>query len=253
MVILNYSYHRIPENISYDAGFKRIKRIFKLKITWLLLMFKINTKMSGYPAYYQRTSHFSQNIGIQEDKIEKGWVVYSDEGTSGRVAFEDRKNGKRLLEDVRQGKISHVYTLRLDRLGRSTQNLIETISKISFEYKTPITCLNEGVTTLDSDGNPTATSTLLVNILSSLSEFFYQTNREKLLEGVNRAKILGKYKGRKPNSTEPIDKFINKPKVKKIKEMLELGVGIRKISRLLECSTAYVYKVKRVCLENQPQ
>jgi DNA invertase Pin-like site-specific DNA recombinase len=81
-------------------------------------------------ANYIRTSHYLQNIATQVDKIETGWKVYEDKGISGRLAFEDRPAGKRLLDDVRKGKIKEVKVLRIDRLGRSVQNILETINTI---------------------------------------------------------------------------------------------------------------------------
>jgi DNA invertase Pin-like site-specific DNA recombinase len=92
-------------------------------------------------------------------------------------------------------------------------------------------------------------SNLLINLLSSLSEFQYHQTREKTLDGIERGKLEGKYKGRKVGSVETDEKFLSKPKVKKIKEMLELNVGVRKISRIVECSPNYVYKVKERVLE----
>ena len=56
--------------------------------------------------------------------------------------------------------------------------------------------------------------------------------------------LTGKYKGRKSGSTEPVEKFLSKPKVKKVKMMLEQGMGIRTISSIVDCSTNFVYKVK---------
>lgn len=203
----------------------------------------------GITAYYMRTSHYLQNIGTQVDKIEEGWVVYEDKGISGRIAFQDRPAGKKLLDDILKGKISSVIVLRLDRLGRSTHNMLEIISDISLKHKVPITSLNEGITTLDSNGNQTPMTGLLINILSSLSEFFYHQNREKTMSGIERAKVLGKYKGRQLGSTETFDEFSTKPKVKKVMEMLEMNIGIRKISRIVECSPNFVYKVKdRLCI-----
>lgn len=193
--------------------------------------------------YYIRTSHFLQSIGNQVDKVEPHYKVYKDEGVSGRISFQDRPSGRRLLEDIKNGKISRVICLRVDRLGRSTQNILETISYIH-SYKVPITSINEGITTLDENGNQTPMTGLMINLLSSLSEFFYLQSRERTMDGVQRGKIEGKYKGRQVGSVESVDKFMSKPKVKKIKELLELNVGIRKISRIVECSTQYVYKVK---------
>lgn len=190
-----------------------------------------------------RTSHYLQNIITQVDKIEDGWKVYKDEGVSGRISFIDRPSGKKLLQDVEGGKLSEVVVLRIDRLGRNTTDILNTI-KLIHQYKVPIRSLNEGITTLDEHGKETPMSNLLLNLLSSLSEFFYHTNREKILNGVLRGKLDGKYKGRQVGSVESVDKFKNKPKVKKIRELLGSGLGVRSISRIVECSPNYIYKVK---------
>lgn len=191
-----------------------------------------------------RTSHYLQNIGTQVDKVEEGWRVYKDEGISGRVSFQDRPSGKKLLNDIQHGRISEVVVLRIDRLGRNTTDILNTIN-IIHQYGVPITSKNEGLTTL-INGKESPMSNLLINILSSLSEFQYHQTREKTLEGIERGKLEGKYKGRKVGSTESQEKFLSKPKVRKIKEMLELNVGVRKISRIVECSPNYVYKVQGV-------
>ena len=197
----------------------------------------------GHIGYYMRTSHYLQNIATQVDRVEDGWKVYKDEGVSGRVSFIDRPSGKKLMEDIRKGKISSLNVLRLDRLGRNTTDILNTIQEIH-RYNVPITSKNEGITTLDENGNQTPMTGLLINILSGLSEFQYHQTREKTLAGVQRGKLDGKYKGRKIGSIETMDKFKSKPKVKKIKEMLKDKIGIRKICRIVECSPNTVYRVK---------
>ena len=193
-----------------------------------------------------RTSHYLQNIATQVDKIEAGWKVYEDKGVTGRLAFEDRPAGKRLLDDVKKGVLTEVKVLRIDRLGRSVQNILDTIS-IIHSCNIPIVSINEGVTTLDANGKQTPVTGLLVNVLSSLSEFFYHQHREKVLSGIERAKLIeSKYVGRKFGSTEKLTTYKNKPKVKKIKELLIQGVGVRAICRTLECSPNSVYKVQDV-------
>ncbi len=195
--------------------------------------------------YYLRTSHYLQNIATQIDRIEEGWKVYEDNGVTGRIPFKDRKSAKRLLEDIKDGKIREVKVLRIDRLGRSVQDIIETINTIH-SYGVPITSISEGITTLDENGNQTPTTGLLINVLSSLSEFFYHQNREKTLLGVELAKKQGKYRGRKPNSTEDVNNYLNKPKVKKMRELIKQGNSVRSITRVLNCSSNSVYKLKKV-------
>ena len=199
--------------------------------------------------YYMRTSHYLQNVATQIDKIEDGWKVYKDEGISGLVPFKERKSASKLLDDISNGKISEVRTLRIDRLGRSVTDIIDTINLIH-SYGVPITSISEGITTLDDKGNQTPTTGLLINVLSSLSEFFYHQNREKILSGIELAKRQGKYTGRKPNSTEDLDTYLNKPKVKKMTEMLKQGNSVRSIIRVVEVSPNSVYKLKKI-LEEQ--
>lgn len=208
----------------------------------LLLIDPKTVTIMGSIAYYMRTSHYLQNIGTQVDKIEENWKVYSDEGVSGRTSFHERPGGKKLLEDIQKGKISEVVVLRIDRLGRDTTDILNTI-KMIHQYKVPITSKNEGITTL-IDGKESPMSNLLINILSSLSEFQYHQTREKTLDGILRGKLEGKYKGRQIGSLESLDKFVSKSKVKKVRELLEMNVGVRKIGRIVECSPNFIYKVK---------
>jgi DNA invertase Pin-like site-specific DNA recombinase len=197
-------------------------------------------------AYYMRTSHYLQSIGTQEDKIEPGWRIYKDEGVSGRIDFQNRPSGKKLIQDIKDGKISVVKTMRLERMGRGVQDLITTINLIH-SYGVPIQFISEGITTLDENGKQTPTTGLLVNVLSSLSEFFYHQNREKTLIGIELAKQNPeKYRGRLPGSKEDINKYMNKPKTKKMLEMLKQGNSIRSIVRILECSPNSVYKLKKM-------
>ena len=200
--------------------------------------------MDGQIGYYLRTSHYLQNIGTQVDRIEDGWKVYKDEGISGRISFQDRPSGKNLLMDIQRGKIGQVVVLRIDRLGRNTTDILNTI-KLIHGYKVPIRSISEGITTLDESGKETPMSNLLINLLSSLSEFQYHQTREKTLDGIQRGKLEGKYKGRMTGSVEPIDKFLSKPKVRKIKVMLESGMSIRKISSIVECSPNTIIKLKK--------
>lgn len=195
-----------------------------------------------------RTSHYLQNIGTQIDKIEDGWKVYEDKGVSGRIPFLERPSGKRLIDDIANNKINQVIVLRIDRLGRDLNDILSTIKTIH-SYNVPITSQNEGITTL-IDGKESVMSNLLINILSSISEFQYHQTREKTLAGIQRGKLDGKYKGRKVGSTESIETFLSKPKVQKIRTLLKEDIGVRKISRIVECSPNYIYKVKNAMATN---
>lgn len=200
------------------------------------------TQRNPQIGYYLRTSHYLQNIGRQEEKIENGWLVYKDEGVSGRIAFEDRPMGKKLLNDVKNGLVSEVKVDTLDRLGRNTENILKTI-RYMHDHKVGINIKKEGITTL-IDGKENYVTTLLYSILSSLSQAELMRLKERTLEGIERGKRLQVYKGRKKGAVELEETFTRKPKVRKIKVMLEEGVSVRKICNVLDCSPNYVSKVK---------
>ena len=193
-------------------------------------------------AYYLRTSHFLQNIGRQEDKVEDGWLVYKDEGVSGRVAFEDRPAGKKLLKDVKSGQIKELRVDTLDRLGRSTENILATITAMH-EHKVSINIKKEGLVTL-VDGKENYVTKLLLSVLSSIAEMEYMRMKERTLEGIERGKRLNVYKGRKPGAVQTYDKWIQNPKVKKIKLMLDQGLSVRNIIQVLDCSPNFISKVR---------
>jgi DNA invertase Pin-like site-specific DNA recombinase len=193
-------------------------------------------------AYYLRTSHYLQNINRQEEKIQPGWLVYKDEGVSGAVAFEDRPQGRKLMSDVKKGLIKELRVDTLDRLGRNTQNVLQTIS-FMHEHKVGIHIKKEGIVTL-VDGKENYVTSLLTTILLAVSQMELMRIRERSLEGIALGKRRGVYKGRKPGAVTPLEKLMQKPKVRKIKLMLEEGIAVRKICEVVECSPNYISKIK---------
>jgi DNA invertase Pin-like site-specific DNA recombinase len=194
-------------------------------------------------AYYIRTSHYLQNVAIQKDIIQDHWKVFKDEDVSGTVPFNDRPMGKKLLREIKEGLIDEVIVLRLDRLGRNTEDMLKTIKEFH-KYGVGVTSKNEGFSTM-IDGKESPFTSFIIKMLSSLSEFEFNTIKEKTLEGIERAKLRGVYKGRKTGAVESYSIFMRKPKVKKILTMLNHNLSIRQICEVVECSPNTVMKVMR--------
>src|SRR5215216_404724 len=51
--------------------------------------------------------------------------IYADDGVSGTIPLHERPEGRRLLEDAKEGKVQIVLVYRLDRLGRSLLVTVE--------------------------------------------------------------------------------------------------------------------------------
>lgn len=193
-------------------------------------------------AYYMRTSTYLQNTERQEEKIEDGWKLYNEKGVSGRIPFEERPMGKKLIADVELGLIEEVKVIHLDRLGRNTEDVLSTIRRVH-EHGVGIHIIKQGIHTL-VDGKENFTTKLLVTILTSISEMEYNLHRERIMEGIRIAQQNGKYKGRIKGSTESLEVWANKPNVQKVKTLLEKGVPVRKIREIMGVSYNFCYKVK---------
>ena len=77
-------------------------------------------------AIYARVSTEDQSVEQQLDRLRKaapGAMEYVDAGWSGKAA--DRPSFKRMREEVAAKRIDTVYTVKLDRLGRSVANILD--------------------------------------------------------------------------------------------------------------------------------
>src|SRR3984957_7955209 len=56
--------------------------------------------------------------------------TYSDDGVSGTVPVELRPLGRRLLEDAQLHKFDQLLIFKLDRLGRDTRLILNTVAEL---------------------------------------------------------------------------------------------------------------------------
>jgi len=73
----------------------------------------------------------------------------------------------------------------------------------------------------------------------------FTKHRELQRIGIERAKLEGKFQGRKVNSVEPVEKYLEKEKTKGIINLYMIGTSVREIQRTLKCSSNSVYKAIR--------
>ncbi len=200
-------------------------------------------------AVYIRTSSRNQQeisqYSLLPKNLDQDYTYYEDLSTSGTVKFLQRENAQRLYRDAKRGLISHIYVARLDRVSRRASDLIETVNAFS-DLGIPITSTQEQFTTLDENGKMTFAASLLLHVLSTFSSITYDEIRTKCALGIQKAKEAGKYKGRQKDSIESPEKYLSKPKPKKIADLLKSGASVRSICRVVEVSPSSIYKVKQM-------
>lgn len=196
--------------------------------------------------HYIRVSTLQQNSDRQKEGILMGAFKYEDK-CSGGVAFRDREEGSKLYKEVEEGLISEVHVHSIDRLGRDTVDILDTI-KFFTSYGVNLISKKEGLRTLNNDNSENITAKLIVGIMSTLAEFERQQIKERQAEGIAKAKEKGVYKnrtksgGRKGLSDED---YIKKYRKTVIKE-LQNGNSVRRTAIYCNVSTATVHKVKTI-------
>jgi site-specific DNA recombinase len=57
-----------------------------------------------------------------------GW--YQDDGVSGTISLHERPEGRRMLEDAKEGNFQTVLVYRLDRFGRSLLGIVNAHDRL---------------------------------------------------------------------------------------------------------------------------
>ena len=142
---------------------------------------------------YARVSTQDQNLSAQLDALKKaGAKTIFKEKISGVRA--DRPQLAKLMASLRKGDV--VLVTKLDRLGRSTRELLDLIHRI-----------DKSGAAFRSLGDPlfntsTSQGRLLVTMLAAIAEFERELIRERTGEGRKRAIANGVQFGRKPKLSD---------------------------------------------------
>lgn len=201
---------------------------------------------------YTRVSTDEQNDQRQKTDAEKYDKIYSEK-VSGAIAFADRKEGRKLLNDIKKGIIKTITVKELDRLGRLAKDIQDTVyffrkNNIQLHVENLGMSLfleNNGV--LEHNG----IFQTIVDLLANLAEMERKRIKERQAQGIAIAKANGKYKnnGRKLGEVESKADFLKRHK--QIVEGLSLKLSVRQIARMCSASPTTVQKVKKI-LANEP-
>jgi putative DNA-invertase from lambdoid prophage Rac len=146
---------------------------------------------------YLRVSTSDQTVENQRQAIKAaGWTVskeFADEAISGTTEAASRAGWEACLKYLREGDALVVYAL--DRLGRSTIDVLLTIKGIS-DRGVRLVILKQGFDTETPAGK------LALTMFAAFAEFEHGIRKERQREGIARARGEGKYRGRKPKLAE---------------------------------------------------
>ena len=148
---------------------------------------------------YIRVSSDDQNTARQQKDL-KAWATKTGstntktiiEKISGSVAAKDR----RLNEVFLMQGIKRVVVQDIDRLGRDTIDILQTIKSFTAaNINLTVTAL--GMDTLLPNGKENHSFKIVLSVMATLSELERTKIKERQKQRIAIAKAEGKYKGRK--------------------------------------------------------
>ena len=182
--------------------------------------------MSQKSAGYVRTSTRHQNLDLQLAALRAAGVadqdIYREQVSSAR---DDRPMLAQCLAALEPGDTLVIW--RLDRLGRSTRHLLETVESlhargVGFES------LHDRVDTTSATGR------LVFHVLAALSQFERDLTTERINAGLDETRARGQRLGR-PVSMTPA-------KRRAVADMLARGESRAEIARAIGVSRATLYR-----------
>jgi len=173
---------------------------------------------------YARVSTAEQNLDLQIDALTaSGCDRLFTEKMSGTK--QDRPQLRALLDYARPGDTVAVW--RLDRLGRSTRNLIDTVLDLQ-RRGINFRSLTEGFDTTTAGG------TFIFHIFASLAQLERDLISQRTKAGLDAARVRGRVGGR-PSALHP-------EQIQAIHQLHATGTPVAGIARTVGTSRATVYR-----------
>ena len=174
---------------------------------------------------YARTSTADQVAGFEVQLRELKAIgcekIFQEQVSSIAI----RAQLQAAIEFVREGDV--LVVTKIDRLARSVSNFLSIIEALE-QKKVAIRILNLGMDT------QTPTRKLMLTVLGGIAQFEREIMLERQREGVAKAKMAGKYKGRKP---------IRSDRRQEVIRLASTGVSKASIAKQLKIGEATVYRL----------
>ena len=195
--------------------------------------------------FYGRVSSVEQNTERQLQNLSGFDYVLTDK-CSGVIPLFERPQGSQIRKFIDNGELNHLEIHSIDRLGRCLMSTLEVWNELT-QKNIVVVCRNPNIRNIDENGKVDMFSELMMSILSTMSSFEKSLIKERQMEGIRIRQEKGLYGGRKIGSIVSPDKFLNKPKSRKIVEYLNKGnYTYNEISRIVGCSMTTISKVQKL-------
>src|SRR5271166_3665157 len=176
---------------------------------------------------YARVSTNGQEIALQLDALRAAGCdrIFEDQASGAKA---DRPGLIEALAYAREGDVLVIW--KLDRLGRSLPNLIETVSQLE-KHGVGLLSLTESIDTTTPGGR------LIFHVFGALGQFERDLIRERTRAGLAAAAARGRRGGRKPSMTDE--------KLQRARVMVAQGLTVREAATRLKVGKTALYEALR--------
>ena len=175
---------------------------------------------------YVRVSTVEQNEARQIEALEKFGI---EKWFTEKISAKDtnRPQLRQMLDFAREGDT--VYIHDFSRLARSTKDLLDIVETLH----------SKGIALVSNKENidtSTPTGKLMLTMIAAINEFERTNLLERQKEGIAIAKRNGKYKGRKPFSSDKFDELYSRylsREINKTELAKQLGISRPTLDKLI--------------------
>lgn len=199
--------------------------------------------------FYSRVSSDdgSQNPERQLQDL-KGFDYVFTDMCSGSIPLFERPKGGQIKKLIDDNKLTHLEIHSIDRLGRSTLDVL-TVWENMTKRGITIICRNPNIRNIDENGKVDKFSELMMSILSTMSTFEREMIRSRQLEGIKLRKERKLYSGRQVGTKDTSERLLQKERSKAILKYIEKGYPVREIAKIVPCSKTTITKVRKAKME----
>ena len=152
--------------------------------------------MTGCIALYARVSTVGQDPDNQLERLRSVYFARKY-GEGMHREYIDQASGANwrrpsldaMMNDAKNGKIRHIIATKLDRLARSTINLLTLMQQLD-SWNVTVEFLDQPIDTSTPSGK------MMLTVLGAMAEFERELIRDRTKDGLARAKAQGKVGGR---------------------------------------------------------
>ena len=171
---------------------------------------------------YARVSTTDQDLDIQTERLKAAGCEIIRSETGSGASRKGRSELETIMQFLHTG--DELVVLRLDRLGRSTRDVLNLVHELD-EKGASLRVLEPEVTTAGSMGR------MVITILGMVADMELKFIKDRQRAGIDAAKAEGVYKGRKKNIDD-----------EEIRRRIAAGATKAAVARELNVSRMTVYR-----------